>query len=153
MVLMREILFRGKNLKAYDKNESWIYGVPLINHRGECEMHLENVIRLVQGETIGQYIGKTDKNGVKVFEGDILACEEFPYTSKGQHAYLAEVRWMDDEDRASFGLRIFHNPNSTIFEESSFWDRFMGYNYIDEFFSIDNWEVIGNIHDNPELLD
>lgn len=73
-------------------------------------------------------------------------------TSKGQHAYLAEVRWMNDEDRASFGLRIFHNPNSTIFEESSFWDRFMGYNYIDEFFSIDNWEVIGNIYDNPELI-
>lgn len=128
---MREILFRGKRV---DNNE-WVYGF-LSKSRGNnhflslCIDHEENGVMLssiVEPETIGQYTGLTDKNGVKIFEGDIVR-----YNGE-KHIVVFETRG----ETGYFGIKIDH---------------------------IETWgfclsvpaklmEVVGNIHDNPELAE
>ena len=78
-------------------------------------------------ESVGQYTGLTDKNGKKIFEGDIVK------TSHGGSTYYAKIEW----DDGSFWV-----TNHDIQMPS----------YISEV-SKTYLEVIGNIHDNPELLE
>lgn len=146
---MREIIFRGKST---DINK-WVYGF----YAGEdCKypwsptIKQANIIQQGSGlwyevdpKTVGQYTGLTDKNGVKIFEGDILSCDDYPYTSDGNQNYYAKVVWLDEN--AAFGLYTFKNPTSKVRGVSE------GCDYVDDFES-DVWEVIGNIYDNPELL-
>ena len=113
---MREILFRGK---AIDDN--WYYGVPLVfTEDYVCITAPHTYNKAVIPETIGQYTGLTDKNGKKIFEGDIVAFDENKYV----------IEWKVDRVGFGYGHRA------------------------DRMLEIDgkHCEVIGNIHDNPELL-
>ena len=130
---MREILFRGKRVDngewvygAYYKQE-YVYGDEKVAH---CIITTKDVLsndlwldyEEVIPETVGQYIGLTDKNGKKIFEGDIVNC----YGGEQCQGY-----WEYDENViANFDDYI---AIMTIAESE----------YI---------EVIGNIHDNTELL-
>ena len=121
---MREILFRGKRID----NGEWVEGDSLIHSmfkKGDvCVGVVEGMeIYSVITETIGQYTGLTDKNGNKIFEGDIL---------KGMG-----------------GLhRVYFDISLACFE----WAKING-NWHESFSGFaDEYEVIGNIHDNPELL-
>lgn len=136
---MREILFRGKT----DKGE-WVYGYPYERYNN-C--HLRKVIAYppnefgqgkyieVVWETLSQYTGLTDKNGTKIFEGDILKTPAW-YTVND----LPCVVIFGEEHTVSNvqGFGLYHHINESYeLVCSDEWDEF---------------EVIGNIHDNPELL-
>ena len=140
---MREILFRGKAINTNDEEllGKWIFGQLVVRRdhdEGEektfiCESGYRFIRCLnkmprtyeVDPETVGQYTGLTDKNGKRIFEGDV-----FLHDNK----YLHEVIW-NDEQKGFYasGIDFLDDDCMGNFYES-------------------NIEVIGNIHDNPELI-
>lgn len=140
---MREILFRGKRTD----NGEWVIGF-LSKTRGlDNKLHIcidyeeKGVMcsSIVIPETVGQYTGLTDKNGKKIFEGDIL-------------------RYYDDEIQIVEWNREFSNlmlhtyckyetkkGRKVVIENSD------GWNWLHDY-PLNEMSIIGNIHDNPELL-
>lgn len=144
----REILFRGKR----KDNGEWICGdllqdvesgicaiVSYVNLGGNIHDLSESCIFAVIPETVGQYTGLTDKNNVKIFEGDIVKGTAYSATRIGVIVWIDEI--------SSFGVRYVNAPNPTAWENSSIL-RCVSRGKTDEFAA----EVIGNIYDNPELL-
>lgn len=128
---MREILFRGKRLDNGEWGEGYLY----ITHTGEYEIgrynaetNIERWTFIVDPATVGQYTGLTDKNGKRVFEGDLCLCDR-------------NINDMLDETV----FEIMFDPLRGYYGESSWGSEFDGT-------SFELCEVIGNIHDNPELL-
>lgn len=150
---MREILFRGK-----DRKGEWVYGwlghphcynpqtkeidsVYFTELREDLSGRL-NVI--VDYKTIGQCTGLTDKNGTKIFEGDywldtdgdyiVFVVEfrdgQFCFVSYGVRGVLMPYGY--DEDAGDFG-ELDCEPMTD--------------------FIIENIEIDGNIHDNPDVLE
>lgn len=119
---MREILFRGKNLLG-----KWIEG-DLLQYLG-CEK--KHIVRHSTGaggqevipSTIGEYTGLKDKNGKRIFEGDIVT---MPRYGSGKHKSVV------------------------YFKNGKFAVNGSNYNFKD--ICPRNMEVIGNIYDNPDLL-
>ena len=121
---MREILFRGKDIKG-----NWYEGL-LAHNIAKDEWYISNKAGIstayqVRPETIGQFTGLTDKNGVKIFEGDIVRYGDTI------HKVVFEQR----NGTAYFGL--VYSPIETL--------PFGHYQDLRQL------EVIGNIYDNPEL--
>ena len=141
---MREILFRGKM-----DNGEWVYGSfcmdALEQFNGLCG--IDGFIRLydkgkgkmqtyeVDRETVGQYTGLMDKNGKRIFEGDIVAQNWYDY---------------DEPRDDSFGKVVFCEYDCSFSVMDVNKDGFMPLGRCGSY----HWEVevIGNIHDNPELL-
>ena len=125
---MREVLFRGK--RTY--NGEWVKGYLYITHTGaheigsyDAEINIERLTFDVIPETVGQYTGLTDKNGVRIFEGDIV--------SLVKHDGLI--------------YKVVYVPCRYELVNSK------GVNcFVLDIYKSENIEVIGNIHDNPELL-
>jgi uncharacterized phage protein (TIGR01671 family) len=140
---MREILFRGKRTDT----KEWIIGIAFPHDNNKVTMLSQHPIdgslvgKEVDPETVGQFTGLTDKNGKKIFEGDILTSDCIPYTSEdGKKEYFAEVVWFfDNVPMPAFGVSMFKKHKPSV--------RDSGYLYNNEL-----WEVIGNKYDNPELL-
>lgn len=141
----REILFRAKS------SQSWCYGYV---HK-DYESPMPNKWRLttaygdvkvINSDTIGEWTGLLDKNNVMIFEGDILQGDEYPYCSDGDYNYYAEVVWFDD-GCCGFGLCTHKNPKSAVRGISD------GNCEWFEDFDSNNWSVVGNIYDNPELIE
>lgn len=145
---MREKLFRGKRTD----NGEWICGdllqdvesgicaiVSYVNLGGNIHDLSESCIFAVIPETVGQYTGHTDKNGVMIFEGDIVKGTAYSATRIGVIVWIDEI--------SSFGVRYVNAPNPAAWENSSIL-RCAAIGKTDEFAA----EVIGNIYDNPELL-
>jgi uncharacterized phage protein (TIGR01671 family) len=128
---MREILFRGKR----EDNGAWETGSLIIKRM----YTRENIVQIgdkmtayptpVIPETVGEYTGLADRNGRKIFEGDII--KHF-YNPSGDEYDIGIVKW-DSEDCMFF-------RTSKEFDD----DKILG-NYCE-------YEIIGNIHDNPELM-
>lgn len=137
---MREIKFRAK-----DRVGVWVYGDLRLTSR---EPHIWTdpyTSHIINTETIGQYTGLKDKNGKEIYEGDILRGDEYPFNCDGVDNYFAEIVWADNV--CGF-YRITHKkPNSTVRGISNGnWEQ------LDED-DIKSFEVIGNICDNPDLVE
>ena len=149
---MREILFRGKRL---DDGE-WVEGYYL----SDCARHAIAVSHsLVQGwelhevgpATVGQFTGLTDKNGKKIFEGDKVqltildedSCCGRTYTESFAIIWSGRKKSFELHDGKEYCLgdyRGSHRPDITYITDSAMSCL------------IQDVEIIGNIHDNPELL-
>ena len=141
---MREIIFRGKK-----DDDEWVYGSFCMDAReqfnGLCGV--DGFIRLydkakgkmqtyeVDRETVGQYTGLMDKNGKRIFEGDIVAQNWYDY---------------DEPRDDSFGKVVFCEYDCSFSVMDVNKDGFMPLGRCGSY----HWEVevIGNIHDNPEML-
>ena len=151
---MREILFRGQTRKYGEKVRMgdgqklpghWVYGGVLqgigshsIIYGGEnVNDPGENIDKwCVHTDTLGQFTGKTDKNGKKVFEHDIL--QTFTVWADGtvEKCGVGIVQWWENDQCYVLTTKQGH--------------------HIDDFGNYgrpEYYEVIGNIHDNPELLE
>ena len=126
---MREILFRGK----HHKTKEWIFGYyaeqstangakPMIIKSYYPTNNIESIA--VAPKTVGQYTGLTDKNGTKIFEGDICKVADLLY-------------------------KVIFSYGQWYFDIIS--TEYICYPY---FYSHcgEHCEIIGNIFDNPELV-
>lgn len=130
--MTREILFRGK----WAENDEWVFGDLRHIFYGEYYPHivdnsngLNNSVCGLQVDpaTVGQFTGLTDRNGVKVFEGDIVHVKAHSGSFTGCVTY-----WLEEEPR--FVCETKHGLHYAICAKFEF-------------------EVLGNIYDNPELLE
>ena len=143
---MREILFRGK-----DKNTNeWSYGSLMCFHGYQIYDNTRVSWVSVRGETVGQYTGLTDTNGKKIFEGDVLK-----YTRTKWNEPLHSD---NGKDIVSFH-EIYFDENEGSLKQKHYTDKgnliASGYmfSFIDVRADENKIEVIGNIYDNPELLE
>ncbi|EHV2922591.1 hypothetical protein K0I90_002696 [Enterococcus faecalis] len=97
----------------------------------------ENTVYLIDKETIGQSTGLKDKNGVEIFEGDICI-------QRGEEPYSDENMTLDD-DWEYTGIIKFQDFAYWLQDNEGF-SKWLGTDY-------DEIEVIGNVWDNPELLE
>lgn len=160
---MREILFRGKRTD----NDEWVSGYYVCKKRpyfkdkgvnlehlicrnleienGDCKQFVDTIMtaHLVDPETIGQYTGLTDKNGKKIFEGDIINVTP-DVTNR-----LMDVRWNDetlsweltDVGTPAFGINhIFNTIDLAELEVESCYGERIPF-------------IVGNVYDNPEMME
>ncbi len=143
--MSREILFRGKRTDnsewvkgnhLYDDVSGKHYIVPFGNITESTKVGQDGCCYCVGfeviPETVGQYTGLTDKNGTKIFEGDILE-----FTDDDGDKSLYSVEW-DNEYSCWMTLAIETKKKR---EPMDYWDLWK-----------EHYEVVGNIHDLPELL-
>lgn len=137
---MREILFRGKSIE----DNKWVYG-DLIREKKSFGKICTRIYRTtnngwelidVDSKTVGRFTGLTDDNGNKIFEGDIIRVKsldwDYEYTTKvyySSHTLCVNICSQDyDYTSIGFANDIWDEENSVVY-------------------------VIGNIYDNPELLE
>ena len=152
---MREILFRGKR----KDNGEWVDGD--LRHGSyyfsDAEMYISVpfvrtiINHPVVPETVGQYTGLKDKNGKRIFEGDIVRTQPFsdrPYSKKAKFKQHIGVVRYDVRHYKSIRDEYEQDYNAA-------WNVDIkdcgGYGYC-SWSAFYKCEVIGNIHDNPELL-
>ena len=145
---MREILFRGKQLDRGEWVEGWYEMYPfgkwpvktsIIPSEGAKAGHYEHVE--VDSSTVGQYTGLKDKNGKRIFDGDILHIAKIAdglggyYQPPLDYPVNVVVKW----DLCAWMWETLCDDKRYI----SFPDAWCHY----------ECEIIGNITDNPELLE
>lgn len=128
---MREILFRGKR----KDNGEWVYGsLQVFKGYSIFDKDIWKNFFTVHYKTVGQYIGLLDKTGKKIFEGDICKFREW---NNGEMCWIGEIHYEHQQFVISGG------PNKEC--QTPFYLQMSR-------FIPENIEVIGNIHDNPELM-
>jgi len=143
---MREIKFRGKSFNNVS-NSGWVYGslikmdskgsqsfiFPLIEYASTltCGQLIRNHMEAVKPETVGQSTGLPDRNGKEIFDGDVVEGEKYSGKPGIYNNHTGVVKFRH-ESFSSFGINQYKGQEAKI--NSLF-------------------EIIGNIYDNPELLE
>ena len=122
---MRKNWFKGKRMPDGVWVEGYYFAKPILEKHfiliGEDQY-------MVDPKTIGQYTGRKDKNGTRIFEGDLIG--------------------IPGSNKKGLPAQVWYNPYNAFFEI-----RRMGYNPL-VLDASEEWAVVvGNIHDNPELLE
>ena len=126
---MREIKFRGKHIHAFLEPHNtgiWVYGYLCDDHYINSEELMGEM--LVDKDSVGQYTGLKDKNGVEIYEGDIVKIY-----SKRKYV-IGKVIY----EHCGFIVDVMNNKEL----------EYGRVNLIEPF-----TEVIGNIYENPELIE
>ena len=143
---MREILFRGQTRRKGEKvymgtgkpvDGNWVYGGITQGTGDFSVMYSYSPVEkhVVYTDTVGQFTGLKDKNGKKIFEGDIVAFEDGPASdyyretvivNRGVIKFADGAFYVTDRETVDMGDLIYNGAMEC--------------------------EIIGNIHDNPELL-
>lgn len=142
-------LYRGKRID----NGEWVEGSLLYDREQNEAFIAESFedraanIREVDPDTVGECTGLRDKNGKLIFEGDVIKIEHEDYAFDGMSLdYRSEQGVVTYDSWGLVGIVV---------------DKFRGENVWSDFFHvcgltdrIANWtfEILGNVHDNPELL-
>lgn len=140
-------LFKAKRLD----NGEWIIGFITFHKTGKAFIKPifgdARSSEEVDPSTICQCIGKRDKYNHLIFENDLMDGFIYPYLFglDSEHDYFAEVCWCDDI--TGFGICTHKYKNSDVRGSAD------GEVNLIEDFDSSKWEVIGNIFDNPELLE
>lgn len=134
---MREIKFRGKRLA----DGVWTFGWLAIEPDGTAwisRYHRRGEWEQIEPSTVGEFTGLKDCNGLDIYEGDILKDSPDEYFEDSEQLFI--VKWFGE-----YCGFTFHRNNTEIYENSS------------DLMGISNssvlLELIGNIYENPELLE
>lgn len=150
---MREILFKAKR----KDNGKWVEGYYATIHAGCLNglrepikeekvviiSHMKNngmIFDEVDPETVCQYTGLDDKNGKKIFEGDILQYFDNE---------MQVVEWSDEYGQMMLHTYSEHERKKGRKVTKKITD---GWNYLDDY-PLSDMPILGNIFDNPELLE
>lgn len=133
---MREILFRGKRVD----NCGWVEGFYLYTDENTHPVIIDMKCcsHIIIPETVGQYTGLTDRNGKKIFDGDIVIFNRernLPNTDKSPEVIIYH-QWDCAFQRYPYGRCITKGGAGKLIQPDM----------------MSECEIIGNIHDNPELL-
>ena len=159
---MREILFRGKRVD----NGEWVEGYYVYDYKHNAHFIFTNEIGVCNAgfkpprqayclesyevipETVSQFTGLTDKNGVKIFEGDIVEAydEKFETFSDGDIEKGTLQVWEELVEETHYKGSVDWNISSFDINDE------IGYFPLN-WLATNNIEVIGNLFDNPELLE
>lgn len=128
---MREFLFRGKRIDSGEWVEGGYWVNDTITRQTTHIIDHDGNAHAIGQSTSGQYTGLTDKNGVKIFEGDVVRTNKYGkddgagHNSAGNDIFCVEFR--DGGYHLFNGWRRFNlRPNTVV-------------------------EIIGNVHDNPKM--
>lgn len=140
---MREIKFRGKTIS----NGKWVHGylTKVENYYAVIEYDNEDgrYNHLVYANTVCQYTGLKDDDGVEIFEGDIVKVHEAPFNWSATGVVIydpATARFLIREQNKKYPRNFSFRKHDT---------------YNDGYCTVEcesDFHVLGNIHDNPELL-
>ena len=149
---MREILFRGQTRKKGEKvridgtpiESNWVYGCGVFVPNDSSALIYQSIPVFkkypVYRETLGQCTGLTDRNGVKIFEGDVVKCTD----TINDIEFIAVVEFGNPNCEYSWGYQLnFISGDEPRLDILCWVDTEESGTYI---------EVIGNIYDNPELM-
>ena len=138
---IREVIFRGKRTD----NGKWVKGYLYITHIGaheigsyDAEINIDRFTFDVIPETVGQYTGITDKNGRKIFEGDIVDVSENP-----QFIYVGVALYRYGLFNVVYDKSCFMKCKITEKNDEK---------GLYHFLETEQYQVVGNIFDNTELL-
>jgi len=134
---MREIKFRGKEIELIKEIGAWRYG-SLVESVGTFGILTDDdkkknpVVSIVDRKTVGQYAGLKDKDGIEIYEGDIVTV-------------------IDDEEWISQFGRYHEMTCDSLETFDDFGTTFIGFQLP---YNADSKKLLiaGNIYDNPELL-
>ena len=152
--MQRKIKFRGKEINT----GKWVYGFyleqdtySLGSKKTKIDLLIKNAGVIVQNskctsgtiidkKTLGQYTGLKDKNGKEIYEGDIVKIHKHNFDYGFKKDEIGQIKFID----GAFGFYREESKNEYYFNDLA---TESGYR------ELEYYEVIGNIYDNPELLE